>query len=109
MSKSVYEKTTPIWLTIVLYISTLTIGVYIGSPLAVSYYDLGSPTEVDQLFFLTTLIFSYLLIPLCILCACGLMLVRKKQRKILNALYVFLCIIFIPIIFYGLAISDYYG
>ena len=77
--------------------------------MAVKYYNLGNPNEVDQLFALMLFGYFYISIPLCVMCALGLTLVRKKLSITLNASYIFLCIIFVPIVFYGVGVSNYYG
>ncbi len=102
-------KTTPLWLAPVLFISTLVIGIYIGTPIAVSFYDLAIPSEVSQLFALMPFVYFYSSIPLCIACAIGLKLVRKKSNMAINIFYILLCVILVPVIFYGVGVSNYYG
>ena len=102
-------KTTPLWLAPVLFITTLILGIYVGTPFAVSYYNLGIPSEVSQLFALMPFVYFYSSIPLCLVCAWGLKFVRKKSNKLVNTGYILLCVILVPVIFYGIGVSNYYG
>lgn len=102
-------KETPLWLIPLLFATTLVLGIYVGSPIAISYYKLGIPTEVDQLFAVMPFGYSYSFIPLCFACAWGLKKVREKSSKLMNMLYVLFCVLLVPIIFYGVAVTNYYG
>ena len=101
-------KSTPFWFAAMLLITTFVIGIYVGAPIAVNYYNLTLPNEVVKLFVLMTFGYFYWLIPLCYMCAEGLKLVRKKFNMLISTVYVLLCIILVPIIFYGIGISNYY-
>ena len=109
MNISNHIKSIPIWLAPLLFVSTLFIGIYVGSPIAVDYYNLSIPTEVDQLFALMPFVYFYLSIPLCLLCAWGLKLVRKRGSNALSVSYIFICILLVPVIFYGVGVTNYYG
>ena len=102
-------KTTPIWFIPVLFIATVVLGVYLGAPIAASTYSLSIPSEVSQLFALMPFVYFYALMPICILCAWGLKLVRKKLTKLVTAVYILFCVIFVPVIFYSIGVSNYYG
>ena len=102
-------KETPLWLIPLLFVTTLVLGIYVGSPIANSYYKLGIPTEVDQLFALMPFGYFYLFFPLCFACVLGLKKVRKRSSKLMNMSYVLFCVLVVPVIFYGLAVTNYYG
>jgi len=101
-------KTIPIWFIPVLFITTLVLGVYLGVPIATRTYSLSIPSEVSQLFALMPFVYFYALIPLCVLCAWGLKLVRKNSNKLVTAAYILFCVIFVPVVFYGIGVSNYY-
>lgn len=100
---------TPWWFATVLPASTVVIGIYGGTPIAVRRYRLDLPSEVSQLFALMLFVYFYVLIPLCLLSAVGLKVVRGKSNKVASAAYVFLCVIAVPAAFYGIGASYYYG
>ena len=102
-------KSTPLWLVPLLFFTTLAIGIYAGTPIAVGYYELGAPSEVSQLFVLMPVVYFWVYIPLCLLCTFGLKVVRSKVSKVACAVYVSLCVIAVPTVFYGTSVSIYYG
>lgn len=90
------------------YLSLIMIGVCVGSPLAAEYYHLNIATEVDELFFLMPVMYFFLSIPLCVFAAAGLNHPRLNDKKHLRLIYIVLCTIFLPTIFYGIGVSLYY-
>ena len=104
-----YIKSTPIWLVPLLFFTTLAIGIYVGTPIAVGYYELGASSEVSQLFVLIPVVYFWVYIPLCLLCTFGLKAVRSKVSKAASVIYVSLCVIVVPTVFYGTSVSIYYG
>lgn len=90
------------------YISSMVIGIFVGSPLAAKYYRLTISTEVDQLFFLMPIVYFFLSLPLCIAAAAGINHPRFSGRKYLKLIYIGLCTVLVPIVFYGIGVSLYY-
>jgi len=101
-------KATPWWLAPLLFAGTVFIGIYLGAPIAVSYYSLSYPSEVQRLFALMPFVYFYLLIPLCLVGVVGLRIIRVRSTRLVSAAYVFLCFIAVPAVFYGIGVSNYY-
>jgi len=108
-SKMGFIKTTPWWLTILLYISSVILGIYIGSPIAVAYYKLTIPVEVDELFGLIAIYHWYYLVGLSLLATLGFKYIRSKKNLSFSLIYLILSILLVPVIFYGIEVSNYYG
>ena len=104
-----YIRSTPLWVIPLLFFTTLVVGIYLGAPLATKHYNLTIPSEVAELFALMPFVYSYTLVPLCLVCAVGLKLIRAKTSNAISIAYILLCVILVPIIFYGVGISNYYG
>jgi len=102
-------KNTPWWLTILLYISSVLLGIYVGAPIAVDYYELTIPSEVDELFALLAIYHGYYLFGLCLIATFGYKYIRLRKILILNLGYLILSIFLVPMIFYGIEVSNYYG
>ncbi|KZN58353.1 hypothetical protein [Pseudoalteromonas luteoviolacea] len=100
-----FVESTPWWFLIVLYITTLVIGVFVGAPMMIEAYDLTLSVEVKRLFVLMPLIRIHYLLPLLIIAAFGLKVVREKNNKQLTKAFIFASVILTPCIFYGLHVS----
>ncbi|MCF2859143.1 hypothetical protein L1286_16795 [Pseudoalteromonas sp. SMS1] len=103
-----FVESTPWWFLIVLYITTLVIGVFIGAPIMIEAYDLTMSIEVKRLFVLMPLIRIHYLLPLLIIAAFGLKLVRDRNNKLLTKVFILASVVLTPCIFYGLHASYIY-
>ncbi|OCQ23533.1 hypothetical protein A7985_06220 [Pseudoalteromonas luteoviolacea] len=107
-----FIETTPWWFIIILYITTIVLGGFIGAPLMASLYNLPTLSEVQQLFVLTALIKFHYLFPILVVATCGLKFVRNKNNKTLTKVFMLGSIILTPSIFYATqaaAIYNYTG
>ncbi|KID57292.1 hypothetical protein JF50_08685 [Pseudoalteromonas luteoviolacea] len=103
-----FIETTPWWFLILLYVTTLALGTLVGAPLVIQAYDLPNPVEVTRLFVLVPLIKVHYLLPLLLLVTFGLKYVKSKQKKQLTLSFIVASIMLVPVIFYGLQLSDIY-
>lgn len=103
-----FIKNTPWWLAIVLYITSVMLGIYVGTPIAVKQYQLSIPSEVNQLFALLAIYHFYYLLALCVAAAIGYKFLRSRKNQLIQFGYVVVCIMLIPTIFFGIEVSNYY-
>ncbi|ESP90580.1 MULTISPECIES: hypothetical protein [Pseudoalteromonas] len=101
-------ENTPWWFLILLYVTTLIIGTFIGAPLLAYAYDISMSIEVQRLFVLMALMRVHFLLPLMIAATIGLTYVRGKKNKSLTYAFIAACVVVIPSIFYGMQASDIY-
>ena len=96
------------------FVATVVFGFIGGVPIAIKYYNLGNPREVQIfqevqiLFVLMAFVYWYLLFPFCVVAAYGYNHLIFLNTKFKKAIYSLACSITIPIIFYGIGISLYY-
>ncbi len=100
---------TPWWLVPIYFITSVILGLYIGVPLAIKHFDLTIPSEVNELFVLMAIVYSYYLLPLCFVAAFGYRYVRAKKGKFLQIAYLIFCAFAIPMFFYGIGVTLYYN
>lgn len=92
-----------------LLIFTVLIGIYVGAPIAAEHYDLKLLAEVKELFVLLPLGYFYITLPAAVLFAIGFWFVLKRCSALWSALYCVSGFVLFPVVFYGLAVSNYYG
>ena len=104
-----FVRHTPWWLVLLLYVTTLLLGIYVGAPITDIDYELTIPSEVAELFALLAFVHWYYLIILCLLATLGFKYVRKKKNMVLDITYLVCYILLVPIVFYGIEVSNYYS
>jgi hypothetical protein len=104
-----FVKNTPWWLTILLYMTSLLLGIFVGAPIAVTYYKLTIPSEVAELFGLIAINHWYYLVGLSLLATFGFKYVRSKKNLAFIFTYLFFSVLIIPVVFYGVEVSNYYS
>ena len=87
----------------------MLIGVFLGAPIATRYYNLTIPAEVVQLFVLMPFVYFYTLVPLCFVIAFTIIQLCRKSNVLVHAVCISLCMVIIPVIFYGIGVSNYYN
>jgi hypothetical protein len=86
----------------------MVVGISVGAPIAAKYYDLTISNEVGELFFLLPIIGFWGSIPLCMLAAAGSKYTFFVERKFSKLVYVGICTLLIPLLFYGVSVWLYY-
>lgn len=86
-----------------LFVTTLIIGLYVGTPIAVEVYQIGISSEVSQLFALMPFVYFYALLPLCLISALAFKFIRRTSSKVICGAYLLLCSLAVPGVFTALA------
>ncbi len=90
------------------YAATVFYGLVFGVPIAIQIFDLTIETEVGELFVVTAVLYSFILLPILFFASLFFSIIVRQHNMYRRVLYVLAVPALISAIFYGISISMYY-